>query len=136
MEKKDMTTEQTGPAPEQGEPEKKNAPPAPETPPSEDKGTVPYARFAEVNQQKKLAEETLKTVVAELVNDLPEAFRPLVPASLPPADKVAWIKKAKEAGLFSKPSAPELDTKRPSGKPPADLSKLSTHELLSSGYKT
>ena len=72
-----------------------------------------------------------------LVNDLPEEFRPLVP-DLPPAVKVAWIRQAREAGLFIKtsaPAAPELDTRRPGGKPPADLNKLNAHQLLSAGYK-
>ena len=130
-------TEQTGPAPEKGE-EKKNDP-APEQTASEDekKGSVPYSRFKEVVDQRQAAEETLKTVVDELVNGLPEEFRPLVP-NLPPAAKVTWIRQAKDAGLFNKPSSPatpELDTKRPGGKPPMDLSKLNATQLLSAGYK-
>jgi hypothetical protein len=131
-------SEQTNPAPagENSEPEKA---PTPEPSPSEDekKGAVPYSRFKEVVDQRQAAEETLKTVVDELVADLPEEFRPLVP-NLPPAAKAAWIRQARGAGLFTKPSAPaapELDTKRPGGKPPADLSKMNPTQLLSVGYK-
>lgn len=131
-----MTTENPAPAGDNGESEKTDAPATEQTvPEDEKKGNVPYARFAEVLGQRKAAEETLKTVVEELVNDLPAEFRPLVP-DLPPAVKLAWIRQARDAGLFIKaPAAPELDTKRPGGKPPADLSKLNATQLLSAGYK-
>jgi len=129
-----MDEKKPAPAGDNGEPkEPKNT----ETTTTEDKGTVPYARFAEVITQKQTAEENLKSLVDELVNDLPEEFRPLVPA-LPPAAKAAWIRTARAAGLFSKSQgqpAPELDTKRPAGKTPADLSQLNPSQLLSMGYK-
>ena len=139
-----MTTEKTEPgnAPEKGE-EKNTAPPdQDQTPPDDDKakkGTViPYARFKEVVDKAKAAEEALASVVQAMTDDLPEEYQDLVP-DLPPAQKVAWIQAAKAKGLFSEKQAadpaPELDKKRPTGKPPADLSKLNASQLLSMGYK-
>jgi len=127
-------TDPNAPAGENGEPESK-APAPDQTAEDEKKGNVPYSRFKEVLDKGKAAEETLKTVVEELVNGLPEEFRPLVP-NLTPAAKVAWIRQARDAGLFNKSAqaAPELDTKRPGGKAPADLSKLNATQLLSAGY--
>ena len=110
--------------------------PAPEADSTEGK-SVPYARFKEVVEQRKASEEALKSVVDELVNGIPEEIRGLVP-NLPPAERVAWIRQARDAGLFKKPetpAAPELDTKRPGGKPPADLSNMNASQLLSAGYK-
>lgn len=131
-----MDPKNDAPAGDNGE-EKKTMPPAPEVDPSSEGKSVPYARFKEVVEQRKATEEALKGVVDELVGDLPEEFRSLVP-DLPPAVKVAWIRQAREAGLFKKhsaPAAPELDTKRPGGKPPADLNQLNATQLLSAGYK-
>ena len=139
-----MTTEKPAPAGEKSEPETKAPDQSPEPTDTEDvkKANVPYFRFAEVLGQKKAAEEELKNLVAELVAELPEHLRPLVPSSLSPAAQAAWIKQAKEAGLFAATDrkdnpAPvkELDTKRPGGKPPADLSNLNSSQLLSIGYQ-
>ena len=135
-------TEKTEPgtAPDKGEEKKNTAPPDQDQTVSDDekRGTVPYSRFKQLVDQKAAAEASLKAVVDELVNDLPEEFRHLAP-NLGPAEKAAWIRQAKEAGLFNKQAAdpaPSLDSKRPSGKTPPDLTKLTTHQLLSSGYSS
>lgn len=134
-----MSQENNAPASENGAPEKTTPSPETETstPEGKDQGSVPYSRFKEVVEQRKATEETLKGVVDELVNGLPEEFRGLVP-NLPPAERVAWMRQAREAGLFKKaeaPAAPELDTKRPGGKPAADLNSMNASQLLSAGYK-
>ena len=41
--------------------------------------TIPKARFDQLNEQKKAAETALKTVVDELIQDIPEDLRDLVP---------------------------------------------------------
>jgi hypothetical protein len=141
MEKMKMTTEQKhdDTASDNGEKEKKETPPPASELDSVPEGkAVPYARFKEVVEKRKAAEEALSAVAAELENDVPEEYRPLIPEGLPPAAKIAWIRLAKDAGIFDKnsaPAAPSLDTKRPGGKPPADLSQLNPTQLLSAGYK-
>lgn len=102
-----------------------------------DKGekTVPYARFQAVNDAKKQAEETLAGIVAELVEDIPETMRDIVP-DLPPAAKIAWLRTATKKGLFST-KAPESgpDSKRPGGKPATDTAGMSPTQLIELGLK-
>ncbi len=102
-----------------------------------DKGekTVPYARFQAVNDAKKQAEETLAGIVSELVEDIPEDMRDIVP-DLPPAQKITWIRNANKKGLFStKAPASGPDSKRPAGKAPVDTSGMSPTDLITLGLK-
>ena len=97
--------------------------------------TVPYGRFQEVLGQKKAAEQALDAIVAELSEEVPEAFRDLIPASLPAAERAAWIRSAKAKGLFA-PTAPASspDAKRPSGKPINDISSMTPLQKMQGGY--
>ena len=97
--------------------------------------TVPYARFQEVNNQKKQAEQALNDVVTTLISELPENLRQLVP-SLPPAQQITWINQAKTAGLFTTqaPSA-SPDPQRPIAKPEVDLNNSSPFAMMQNGYK-
>lgn len=103
------------------------------------KGAVPYSRFAEVVEQRKGLETTLAEIVEGIINDLPEGVRDLVP-NLPAAEKVAWIKVAKERGLFAKgssqgdPKTDSPDSKRPGGKQQVDLNGMSATEKLRFGF--
>ena len=101
----------------------------------EPQGSIPKARFDEVNAKRKAAEDTLKAVVAELVEDLPEDMRDLVP-NLPPAEQVKWIRAATKKGLFSKAPVNGPDSKRPGGKPPANFDNLSPAQMRAAGYKS
>ena len=47
--------------------------------PDKPEKTVPYSRFAQVNDAKKAAEETLMGLVDELKEDVPEQFKGLIP---------------------------------------------------------
>ncbi len=97
--------------------------------------TVPYGRFQEVLTQRKAAEASLENLVAELAQDIPEAFRDLIPSSLPAAERAAWIRTAKAKGLFTAQApASSPDAKRPSGKPIQDLSDMTPLQMLQSGY--
>ena len=105
------------------------------TAPDKGEKTVPYARFQAVNDAKKQAEETLAGIAAELVEDIPETMRDIVP-DLPPAAKIAWLRTATKKGLFST-KAPESgpDSKRPGGKPATDTAGMSPTQLIELGLK-
>lgn len=110
---------------------------APATAPQEQEAprTVPYARFAEVNTQKKAAEAALAEMVESMVQDLPENFRALVP-NLAPADKVKWIAQARAAGVFTA-SAPTAspDPARPISRPDVNIDSLSPLQMMQGGYR-
>ena len=115
------------------------AQPAPDHKP-EIPGSVPYARFQEVVEQRKGLESTLNGLIDGMVAELPEDMRDLVP-NLPPAEKAAWIRAARERGLFTPGILKNQDTptnspdaKRPGAKQPIDYSGLSPLQKMQAGY--
>lgn len=76
--------------------------------------------------------DTAKAILAEV----PEHLRALIPASLAPADQIAWFHQAKATGVFGKPAVPPTD----GGAKPAitpttpDTSSLPIHARLAAGY--
>ena len=97
--------------------------------------SVPYTRFQQVNEARKSAEATLQTVVDELLEDVPEDMREIVP-NLPAAEKIKWIRAAFKKGVFGgggQPSGP--DSQRPGGKPPKNFDGLSPTQIMAMGYK-
>ena len=98
--------------------------------------TVPYSRFQDVNNKRKVAEETLNSIVEELCEDVPEAMRGLIP-NLPASEKIKWLREAKKQGLFKVQgtvSASSPDATRPISKPSEDLNNLSPVGMIARGY--
>ena len=103
--------------------------------PAKGEKTVPYARFAQINDAKKAAEEVLAGIVDELTEDVPEAMRDIIP-DLAPAEKIKWLRNATKKGLFSaKPDTSGPDSKRPGGKPNTDTAGMSPTQLIEFGLK-
>lgn len=97
--------------------------------------TVPYDRFAQVNAQKKEAVETLEGIVSDLIEDVPEDFRELIPEKLSAADKITWIRKAQKANLFKQQASSGPDSQRPRSKPDIDFNALNPVQKIKMGYK-
>lgn len=97
--------------------------------------TVPYGRFQEVLTQRKVAESALESLVTELTQDVPEAMRDLIPASLPALERAQWIRTARAKGFFTPPALSNSpDSKRPAGKPDLDLSDMNPMQMMHAGY--
>lgn len=105
-----------------------------DTPANSGEQMIPKSRFDQVLQQKKDAVETLKSVVDELVENLPENYRDLVPADLSPEQQIKWIRKAEKSGLFIKQVESGPGSKRPGGKQKLDLSNMKPEQMMSAGY--
>lgn len=77
-------------------------------------------------------EEAANTILAAV----PEHLRALIPASLSPADKIAWFNTAKAGGAFDKPVVPPTDGgARPAITPhEPDTSSLPVYARLAAGY--
>lgn len=102
-----------------------------------DKGDkmIPKSRLDQEINKRKEADKAIEAVANELLEDIPEDLRDVVP-DLPPAEKIKWIRNAQKKGLFNtnhKQDGP--DSKRPGGKQPQDLSNLTPFELRRMGYK-
>ena len=97
---------------------------------------IPKSRFDQVNQQKKDAIDALKSVADELAEDVPDDMRDLIP-QLPPQAQIAWIRAAIKKGIFNTQLLNDdgLDSKRPAGKVPADLSQMNPEQMIAQGYK-
>jgi len=96
---------------------------------------IPKSRFDQVNEQKKSAEAALKTVVDELIQDIPEDMRDLVPA-IQPAEQIKWIRNAIQRGVFTKKADSGPDAKRPGGNRGSDFAGMSPQAIMATGYKS
>lgn len=125
----------TAPASDTGAKAEETAQAIPAPAPAAKPETIPYERFQQVNTAKKAAEDALTAIVDGMVNELPEGMRELVP-NLPPAEKAAWIRTAKEKGLFAVPApSSSPDPKRPVNKPSEqDLSAMTPLQMMRLGY--
>jgi hypothetical protein len=101
--------------------------------------TVPYGSLHEERQKRKAAETQLEAMATEMLKQVPEDLRGLIPESLPPLERVAWFNSAKATGIFDKsasvPDVPRTDSSQPRmTPPPSDLQKLPPGERMKLGY--
>lgn len=96
---------------------------------------IPKARFDEVVGQRKAAEAALEEIATSIVEEVPEDMRDLIPADLPPAARIKWVRAALAKGIFGTPAgATNPDTRRPGAKVPPDLSGLNPRQMMARGY--
>lgn len=90
------------------------------------------ATAEELEALKARLADTAKTVLA----GVPEHLRGLIPASLSPADQIAWFNQAKISGAFDKPVVPPTDGGvRPAITPKApDTTSMPVYARLAAGY--
>ena len=101
--------------------------------------TVPYGSLHEERQKRKAAETQLEAMATEMLKQVPEELRGLIPESLPPLERVAWFNSAKATGIFnnsaSNPDVPRTDSGQPRmTPPPTDIQKLPASERMKMGY--
>lgn len=78
----------------------------------------------------------LADTAATVLAGVPEHLRGLIPASLSPADKIAWFHTAKATGVFEKAKVPATDTTKPTITPAAtDPATLPAYARMSAGYR-
>lgn len=95
---------------------------------------IPKTRFDQVVGQRKEAVAALEEVADDLVEEIPEDKRELIP-DLPPAEKIKWLRKATRAGLFGGGQTSNgPDSSRPGGKPLTDFENMNPHAMRAAGY--
>jgi hypothetical protein len=95
---------------------------------------IPKYRFDSVNEKRKAAEAQLKELADQLIEDVPEEKRSIIP-ELPPGATISWLRTAFKMGIFTDKESAPLDTTRPGDKPPASLEGLSPTSMMEHGYK-
>lgn len=98
---------------------------------------APRAELAAASEKAKAANEALKAVADELIEDVPEDMRGLVP-DLAPAEKIKWLRNALRQGIFTKSAADDNgpDAKRPGASKKADFTNMDPRAIMATGYKT
>ena len=98
---------------------------------------IPKGRFDEVVGQKKAAEAALEEIATSITEEVPEDMRDLIPADLPPAARIKWVRAAMAKGIFGAPAGvTNPDSKRPGSKAPADMSGMNPRQMMAMGYTT
>lgn len=97
---------------------------------------IPKSRFDQVVSQRKQAEAALEEIAGELLEEVPEDMRDVIP-ELPPAQKIKWLRAAMKKGIFGgNQQASGPDTKRPGGKPPTSFDGMTPSQIMATGYKS
>ncbi len=99
----------------------------------ENETPTPDPAVAELAALKAQLADTATTVLA----GVPEYLRGLIPASLSPADQLAWFHTAKATGVFdAKPAVPATDSGKPAITPTTpDASSLPVYARMAGGYR-
>ena len=98
----------------------------------ENENATPNPAVAELAALKAQLADTAATVLA----GVPEHLRALIPASLSPADQLAWFQTAKATGVFEKPAVATTDTGKPAITPTTtDPASLPAYARMSAVYR-
>lgn len=97
--------------------------------------SVPLARLNAEIEKRKGVETTLSELANDFIQEVPEAFRELIPAELSAKGKIDFIRKASKAGLFNGTPQDGPGSGRPGKKQATNYDEMSTGELLSAGLK-
>ncbi|WP_022686599.1 hypothetical protein [Sphingomonas phyllosphaerae] len=99
----------------------------------ENENSTPDPAVAELAALKAQLADTVTTVLA----GVPEHLRGLIPASLTPADQLAWFHTAKATGVFdAKPAVPATNNAKPAITPAAvDPASLPVFARMAGGYR-
>lgn len=90
---------------------------------------TPEAKQDAATQHMQAAEDELKGLLEEMITEVPEDYRDLVPSGSA-VEQIKWIRTAQRKGLFAKPAVSGPDTKRPSGKKPVDYTGMSPEQMI------
>jgi hypothetical protein len=99
----------------------------------ENETPTPDPAVAELAALKVQLADTATAVLA----GVPEQLRGLIPASLSPAEQVAWFHTAKATGVFdAKTTVPVTDTAKPAITPTTpDHASLPVYARMAGGYR-
>ena len=81
-------------------------------PDTEDKDRVPLSRLNQEIEKRKASEAQLMELADQLIEDVPEDKRSIIP-DLPPGAKISWLRTAFKMGFFTDKETPPIDPRWP-----------------------
>ena len=99
------------------------------------KDMIPKSRLDQEISKRKEAEKGLQTICDQMIEDIPEERRSIVP-DLSPSAKINWLREANKQGIFEDKKAVPIDSQRPGDKSPKDFKDMSPQAIMATGYKS
>jgi archaellum component FlaC len=92
-------------------------------------------QYEQVEARAKQLESVIQSLLETKLSAIDEQYHDLIPDNLTPEEKLAWIDKAEQKGLFGKKAqTPIGEGTNPSQAQAIDLNSLSPIQLLRAGY--
>ena len=101
----------------------------------ENKDLIPKSRLDQEISKRKEAEKGLLAICDQMIEEIPEDKRCIIP-DLVPSAKIAWLREVKKQGIFEDRKVESIDSKRPGDKSPTDFKEMSPQAIMAEGYKT
>ncbi len=101
----------------------------------ESRNMIPKSRLDQEIEKRKEAEKGLQAICDNLVEDIDESKRSIIP-DLPPSKKIVWIREANKQGIFEDKKAESIDSQKPGDQKPTDFDKMTPTQIMATGYKT
>ena len=93
------------------------------------------SKFEQIEARAKQLESVIQSLLETKLSAIDEQYHDLIPDNLSPEEKLAWINKAEQKGLFAKKEkTPIGEGTNPSQAQTIDLNSLSPIQLLKAGY--
>jgi len=93
------------------------------------------SKFEQIEARAKQLESVIQSLLETKLSAIDEQYHDLIPDNLSPEEKLAWIDKAEQKGLFKKKGqTPIGEGTNPSQAQTIDLNSLSPIQLLKAGY--
>jgi DNA repair exonuclease SbcCD ATPase subunit len=93
------------------------------------------SKYEQIEARAKQLESVIQSLLETKLSAIDEQYHDLIPDNLTPEEKLAWIDKAEQKGLFKKKGqTPIGEGTNPSQAQTIDLNSLSPIQLLKAGY--
>ena len=101
----------------------------------ENKDMIPKSRLTQEIDKRKEAEKGLQAICDQMIEDVPEEKRSIIP-DLAPSAKITWLREANKQGIFEDKKAESIDARRPGDKKPDNFENMSPQAIMATGYNT
>jgi hypothetical protein len=101
----------------------------------ENKDSIPKSRLDQEISKRKDAEKGLQALCDQMIEDVPEEKRSIIP-DLAPSAKIAWLREANKQGIFDDRKAESIDSKRPGDQKPPNFDGMSPQAIMATGYSS